>query len=114
MSRARSGAQADDLAKLTQHTKINTTRKHYIAPSVETARRVATQRVALRQAKKNTPRKMAFRTQFQTDFKRKTLSAGAPRLMKMGTIASPWRYDAAARHALRLEKLRRPAILHYV
>jgi hypothetical protein len=25
---------------------------------------------------------------------------GAPRSMKMGTILSPWRYDAAARHAL--------------
>jgi hypothetical protein len=28
------------------------------------------------------------------------LENGAPRPMKMGTIASPWRYDAAARHAL--------------
>jgi hypothetical protein len=25
---------------------------------------------------------------------------GAPRPMKMGTAASPWRYDAAARDAL--------------
>jgi hypothetical protein len=32
---------------------------------------------------------------------------GAPRPMKMGTIVSPWRYDAA-RHALQLAKLRRP------
>jgi hypothetical protein len=33
--------------------------------------------------------------------------------MKMGTIASPWRYDAAARHALQSANLRRPAILRY-
>ena len=33
--------------------------------------------------------------------------------MKMGTIRSPWRYDAAARHALQSASLRRPAILHY-
>src|SRR5262249_10404734 len=38
---------------------------------------------------------------------------GAPRSMKMGTTASPWRYDAAARHALQSVNLRRPAILHY-
>ena len=38
-------------------------------------------------------------------------SAGAPRSMKMGTIRSPWRYDAAARHALQSANLRRPAIL---
>jgi mRNA interferase HigB len=33
--------------------------------------------------------------------------------MKMGTIASPWRYDDAARDALRSVNLRRPAILRY-
>jgi hypothetical protein len=33
--------------------------------------------------------------------------------MKMGTIRSPWHYDAAARHALQSVNLRRPAILHY-
>jgi hypothetical protein len=38
---------------------------------------------------------------------------GAPRPTKMGTIASPWHYDAAARHALQSASLRRPAILHY-
>jgi hypothetical protein len=38
---------------------------------------------------------------------------GAPRPMKMGTIASPSRYDAAARHAFQSANLRRPAILHY-
>jgi hypothetical protein len=38
---------------------------------------------------------------------------GAPRSMKMGTIASPWRHDAAARHALRSANPRRPTILHY-
>jgi hypothetical protein len=31
--------------------------------------------------------------------------------MKMGTIASLWCYDAAARHALEPVNLRRPAIL---
>jgi len=35
---------------------------------------------------------------------------GAPRPMKMGNIASPWRYDAAIRHALQLAELRRPSI----
>jgi hypothetical protein len=39
--------------------------------------------------------------------------SGVPRSMKMGTIASPCRYDAAARHALQSVKLRRRAILHY-
>jgi hypothetical protein len=38
---------------------------------------------------------------------------GAPRSMKMGTIASPWRYDAGAHHALQSANLRRPAILRY-
>ena len=33
--------------------------------------------------------------------------------MKMGTILSPYPYDAAARHALQSVSLRRPAILHY-
>ena len=33
--------------------------------------------------------------------------------MKMGTIASPCLYDAAARHALQSPSLRRPAILPY-
>jgi hypothetical protein len=40
--------------------------------------------------------------------------SGAPRLMKMGTTASPWRYDAAADQALRPDSLRWPAILRYV
>jgi hypothetical protein len=35
---------------------------------------------------------------------------GAPRPMKMGTIASLWRYDAGAFHALQLIILRLPAI----
>ena len=38
---------------------------------------------------------------------------GAPRSMKMGTTRSPWRYDAAIRHALQSANLRLPAILHY-
>jgi hypothetical protein len=33
--------------------------------------------------------------------------------MNMGNTASPWRYDAAARHVLQSASLRRPAILHY-
>jgi CubicO group peptidase (beta-lactamase class C family) len=39
--------------------------------------------------------------------------SGAPRPMKMGTIASPSPYDAASRDALQSANLRRPAILHY-
>jgi hypothetical protein len=31
----------------------------------------------------------------------------------MGTIVSPFRYDAVARHALPSANLRRPAILYY-
>jgi hypothetical protein len=37
---------------------------------------------------------------------------GAPRPMKMGTIASPWRYDVAPRHALDQTNMREPAISH--
>jgi hypothetical protein len=39
--------------------------------------------------------------------------SGAPRSMKMGTIRSPFPYDAAARRALQSPNLRWPAILHY-
>jgi hypothetical protein len=49
------GVDLADIAEHAQHSDINTTRKHYIVPSVETSRRVAGQRVAHRQAKKNTP-----------------------------------------------------------
>jgi hypothetical protein len=38
---------------------------------------------------------------------------GAPRPMKMGTTASPWRCDAGAGLALQSVILRRPAISHY-
>ena len=38
---------------------------------------------------------------------------GAPRPMKMGTIASPWRYDAAAGDALQSARLRCSTIPHY-
>jgi hypothetical protein len=38
------------------------------------------------------------------------LVQGAPRPMKMG---SPFPYDAAARHALQLARLRYPTTLHY-
>ncbi|RZM99334.1 hypothetical protein CWO91_36090 [Bradyrhizobium genosp. SA-3] len=33
--------------------------------------------------------------------------------MKMGTIPSPWRYDATAAHAIQPDNQRRTAILHY-
>jgi hypothetical protein len=33
--------------------------------------------------------------------------------MKMGTIVSPFPYDAAARHALQSANLRRPAMLRH-
>ena len=49
------GVALADIAEHVQHADLNTTRKHYIVPSVETSRRVAKQRVAHRQAKKNTP-----------------------------------------------------------
>jgi hypothetical protein len=49
------GVDLADIAEHAQRSDINTTRKHYIVPSVETSRRVARQRVAHRQAKKNTP-----------------------------------------------------------
>jgi hypothetical protein len=39
--------------------------------------------------------------------------SGAPPSMKMGTTRSPWRYDAAAYHALQSASLRRPAILRH-
>ncbi|HVR55573.1 MAG TPA: hypothetical protein VMT72_01940 [Pseudolabrys sp.] len=37
------------------------------------------------------------------------IAFGAPRPMKMGTTASPWRYDAAARDAFQLSSLRWPS-----
>ena len=40
--------------------------------------------------------------------------SGAPRPMKMGTIASPWRYDPAVDWALQLADLRVATILYYV
>src|SRR5882757_7121798 len=39
--------------------------------------------------------------------------SGAPRPMKMGTIASPWRYDAAAGCALRPHNPGCPTIFRY-
>jgi len=45
------GVALQDIAEHAQHADINTTRKHYIVPSVETSRRVAKQRVAHRQTK---------------------------------------------------------------
>ena len=45
------GVDLADIAEHAQHSDINTTRKHYIMPSVETSRRVARARVASRQTK---------------------------------------------------------------
>ena len=45
------GVALQDIAEHAQHADINTTRKHYIVPSIETSRRVARQRLAHRQAK---------------------------------------------------------------
>jgi hypothetical protein len=42
------GVDLADVAEHAQHSDINTTRKHYIVPSVETSRRVAKARVAHR------------------------------------------------------------------
>jgi hypothetical protein len=42
-----------------------------------------------------------------------TYFIGAPRSMKIGTIASLWRYDAATRHALQPVNPGLPAILRY-
>jgi hypothetical protein len=36
-----------------------------------------------------------------------------PKWRVTGTIASPWRYDAAAADAIRLDNLRRTAVLRY-
>ncbi len=38
---------------------------------------------------------------------------GAPRLMKMGTTLSPWRYDVVAADTIRPDTQRRTTILHY-
>jgi len=45
--------------------------------------------------------------------KYKFTPSGAPRSMKVSTIASPWRYDVAADYALQSAHLRRPAIYRY-
>jgi hypothetical protein len=45
--------------------------------------------------------------------KYKFTPSGAPRSMKVSTIASPWRYDVAADYALQSVNLRRPTILRY-
>ena|ERR1700732_317913 len=42
----------------------------------------------------------------------KARNAGVPRSMKMGNIASPWRYDADAGPSPQSSRLRRPAMLH--
>jgi hypothetical protein len=45
------GVTIADIAEHAQRSDINTTRKHYIVPSVETSRRVAGARVPHRQTK---------------------------------------------------------------
>lgn len=47
------GVALADIAEHAQHIDTNTTRKHYIVPSLETSRRLAKQRVAHRLTKKN-------------------------------------------------------------
>jgi hypothetical protein len=42
-----------------------------------------------------------------------TCFSGAPRPMKMGNIASPWRYDPQAYHTPEPENMRLPAIWCY-
>jgi len=49
ISAENAGVVLQDVAEHAQHTDINTTRKPYILPSLEIARRVAKQRVAHRQ-----------------------------------------------------------------
>jgi hypothetical protein len=45
---------------------------------------------------------------------RRNLAAMAySEVARHGATRSPWRYDAAAGHALQSASLRRPAILHY-
>jgi hypothetical protein len=48
--------------------------------------------------------------QSRSAYPRKTRKNGAPRPMKMGTIVSPWRYDASAYVTMRHVKLRRHTI----
>jgi hypothetical protein len=42
------GVALQDIAEHAQHSNLDTTRKHYIVPTIETSRRVARQRVAHR------------------------------------------------------------------
>jgi hypothetical protein len=42
-----------------------------------------------------------------------SIAVVAPRAMKMGTTASPWRYDAAAAATIRPDSRRRTTILRY-
>jgi hypothetical protein len=59
-------------------------------------------------------RRVAFNLgPFSGNLNKSLIRDGAPRSMKVGTTRSPWRYDAAIRHALQSANLRRPAILHY-
>jgi hypothetical protein len=50
----------------------------------------------------------------QIDAANRLAVVGAPRPMKMGTIVSPWRYDAATAQSIRPDNLRRTAIFRYV
>jgi hypothetical protein len=59
-------------------------------------------------------RRVAFNLgPFSGNLNKSLIRDGAPRSMKVGTTRSPWRYDAAIRHALQSANLRLPAILHY-
>jgi hypothetical protein len=49
------GVALQDIAEHAQHTDINTTRRVYIEPTIETSRRVARQRVAHRKAGRDKP-----------------------------------------------------------
>jgi hypothetical protein len=49
------GVALQDIAEHAQHSNLDTTRKHYIVPTIETSRRVARQRVAHRKVGRDKP-----------------------------------------------------------
>jgi hypothetical protein len=59
------GADLIDIGKHAQHSNLQTTYKHYIAPNIERSRRVAKARVAHRQSKKNDAGIQLIATKFQ-------------------------------------------------
>jgi hypothetical protein len=50
------GVALQDIPEHARHSNLDTTRKHYIMPTIETSRRVATQRVAFRRAARQVTR----------------------------------------------------------